>query len=378
MKVFITLLSTCIILDLSCKYCGAVQTSLIHGKHVHGAPLINRSVFSIVRFLNIPCSSPNGQMSGICFSLNDCIRLHGTQIGTCASGFGVCCIFQRTCGTATNQNFTHFTNPGFPHEITESAETSCTLTLLRPHKAPLCQIRLDFMDFELAKPTDGDCLDDKFSVFGNNINAPIPKICGRNTGQHMYIDVDNTIGPIYLTVSTKGIGKRKWNIKVLFIECNNPSKAPQNCLQYFTGVTGKFSSFNYVADQSSIENGGYLNNLNYAICFRKEVGRCSQTYIAEDIRSFILLNLNPNNSPTVGAGEAGIGIIECPTDYLRLGGDRYCGARLNPLVGGPNPTTNAPVTDNNTGPFIALFNTNAENNAVGFNLNYQQNPCSTN
>lgn len=49
-------------------------------------------VFTIVRFLNIPCSSINGQMSGTCFSLNDCLRMQGSQIGTCASGFGVCCV----------------------------------------------------------------------------------------------------------------------------------------------------------------------------------------------------------------------------------------------------------------------------------------------
>lgn len=53
---------------------------------------VDRSVFTIVRFLNIPCSTPNGRMTGVCFSANDCVRLQGTQIGTCASGFGVCCI----------------------------------------------------------------------------------------------------------------------------------------------------------------------------------------------------------------------------------------------------------------------------------------------
>lgn len=91
-------------------------------------------------------------------------------------------------------------------------------------------------------------------------------------------------------------------------------------------------------------NGGYLNNLDYSICFRKEFGKCTQTFVAENDESFILLNLNPNNSPTVGGGEAGVGIAECPTDYLRIDGDRYCGARLNPQATGRNPTTNVPVT----------------------------------
>lgn len=117
--------------------------------------------------------------------------------------------------------------------------------------------------------------------------------------------------------------------------------APPNCLQYYTGTQGRISSFNYVPGEGS---GGYLNNMNYAICFRKDVGRCSQTYTADNIESFLLLNLNSNGAPTVEGGEAGLGITECPTDYLRLGGDRYCGARLNPSDSPNNPTTNAPVT----------------------------------
>ncbi|GFW18352.1 CUB domain-containing protein [Trichonephila clavipes] len=336
----------------------------------------DRSVFTIVRFLNIPCSSINGKLTGICYSLTDCVRMHGAQVGTCASGFGVCCIFQRSCGSITNQNSTHFTNPGFPNPVSDSSDTVCTLTLLRPPKVPICQVRLDFLDFAIANPTDGDCLDDKFTVQGNNLNAPVPTLCGRNVGQHIYVDVDNSIAPILLYISTKGLGSRTWNIRTSYIECGNPSRAPPNCLQYYTGIEGRFSSFNYVQEESSVASGGYLNNLNYAICFRKEVGRCTQTYTAESIDNFVILNLNPNNSPTVGGGEAGLGIYECPDDYLRLEGDRYCGARLNPSTSERNPTTNEPVTDNSAGPFIASFRTDSANNAGGFNLQYKQNPCS--
>ncbi|CAL1282275.1 unnamed protein product [Larinioides sclopetarius] len=368
-----SLISVCVVSQVFQTLSAAVQTSLL-GKTTIKAPVINRSVFTLVRFLNIPCSSPNGQLTGVCYSLSDCLRMQGTQIGTCASGFGVCCIFQRTCGATTSQNVTHFTNPGYPNPVSDSSDISCTLTLLRPNKISICQVRLDFLDFSITNPTDGDCLDDRFRVQGTNINAPVPTLCGRNTGQHMYLDVDNTISPILLTVSTRGLGQRTWNIRVSYIECGNPSKAPSNCLQYFTGIQGRFFSFNFVQDEASAPNGGYLNNLNYAICFRKEVGRCSQTYTAESIDSFVLLNLNPNNSPTVGSGEAGLGIVECPHDYLRLEGDRYCGARLNPSTG-RNPTTNAPVTDTSAGPFIARFRTNSENNAAGFNLQYTQNPC---
>ncbi|KAG8201155.1 hypothetical protein JTE90_028816 [Oedothorax gibbosus] len=279
-------------------------------------------------------------------------------------------LLQRTCGQATHQNCTHFTSPGYPDDYSEATE--CTLTLLRSMKQNICQIRLDFLDFQTGNPTDGNCLDDKFTVRGNNINTPVPELCGNNAGQHMYIDVENNLSPVYLTMSTKGLGRRNWNIKTSYIECSNPSKAPKNCLQYYRGPQGTFSSFNYARDAS---NGGYLNNLNYPICFRKELGRCSQTYTAQDIESFLILNLNRNTSPTVGGGEAGLGVLECPNDYLRLEGDRYCGARLNPDPSATNPTTNVPVTDTSAGPFIAYFKSDSENNANGFRLYYNQNPC---
>jgi hypothetical protein len=45
--------------------------------------------------------------------------------------------------------------------------------------------------------------------------------------------------------------------------------APKDCLQYFTSVSGKVSSFNWqdVAATSTRQ----LNNQNYNICFRTEV-----------------------------------------------------------------------------------------------------------
>ena len=48
----------------------------------------------------------------------------------------------------------------------------------------MCQLRLDFVDFELNRPTDGDCAMDRFVVAGQNANSVVPPLCGRNTGQH--------------------------------------------------------------------------------------------------------------------------------------------------------------------------------------------------
>ncbi|GIY53719.1 hypothetical protein CEXT_109811, partial [Caerostris extrusa] len=118
-------------------------------------------------------------------------------------------LIQRTCGATTNQNSTHFTNPGYPNPVSDSSDTMCTITLLRSHKVPICQVRLDFLDFALANPTEGDCLDDKLVIQENNINAPVPSICGRNTGQHMYIDVDNSLAQLHCLCL-----RRVWDVEL--------------------------------------------------------------------------------------------------------------------------------------------------------------------
>lgn len=37
---------------------------------------------------------------------------------------------------------------------------------------------------KLKAPTDGNCVDDQFIVAGQNLNNPLPTICGINSGQH--------------------------------------------------------------------------------------------------------------------------------------------------------------------------------------------------
>ena len=49
------------------------------------------SLFTIVSFKNDACTSTAGT-NGTCYSSNDCSSLGGTASGSCASGFGVCCL----------------------------------------------------------------------------------------------------------------------------------------------------------------------------------------------------------------------------------------------------------------------------------------------
>ena len=178
-------------------------------------------------FKNDPCTSGTGN-NGTCYSSSDCNRLGGTASGSCASGFGVCCLCKyhrsfvkcidplllgcvysspcgagitqpwenpsfgylllcalrfsvtKTCGESTSNNCTYFQNSGYPS--TYSSVGSCQLTVNKC-SSNVCQLRLDFDNMVLAQPesTDHQCQDDQFIVSGG---SPIPAICGTNTGIH--------------------------------------------------------------------------------------------------------------------------------------------------------------------------------------------------
>ena len=96
------------------------------------------SLFNVVTFKNVPCrssstTSSSGPRNGTCYTLNgmffswnqfheifreidftkknkmyfflECSELGGSSAGSCASGFGVCCLFATsTCGSTVSHN----------------------------------------------------------------------------------------------------------------------------------------------------------------------------------------------------------------------------------------------------------------------------------
>ncbi len=48
----------------------------------------------------------------------------------------------------------------------------------------------------------------------------------------------------------------------------SPFRAPMDCVQYFTGTSGTFMTYNYRA-----VGGQQLQSQNYAFCFRQEEGK---------------------------------------------------------------------------------------------------------
>ena len=61
------------------------------------------SVFNVVKFPNSVCGATNG-FNGTCYTTSECTTLGGTASGTCASSFGVCCVFSIGCGSSTSAN----------------------------------------------------------------------------------------------------------------------------------------------------------------------------------------------------------------------------------------------------------------------------------
>lgn len=88
---------------------------------------------------------------------------------------------------------------------------------------------------------------------------------------------------------------RQWNLRVIQYDCGTEDiSGPIGCLQYHTGLTGTFSSFNFPTTAAIAADGRkmpftinksfekipffsatHLANQNYDICFRRDVGKCS-------------------------------------------------------------------------------------------------------
>lgn len=133
-------------------------------------------------------------------------------------------IVQVSCGETIRFNGTYFRNPGAPTPFSDSR--ACSVSVAR--QPNVCQIRLDFLKFDLDRPRSGVCENDRFVVSGQASNSIIPPICGYNTGQHMYIDLDQGgYGPLTLNVITIGNRPRLFDIRVTYIHCNSVYRGKQ-------------------------------------------------------------------------------------------------------------------------------------------------------
>jgi len=244
----------------------------------------NLSVFNVVSFPNSVCGATNG-FNGTCYTASECTTLGGTASGTCASSFGVCCVFSIACGANTNANNSYAIMDTFS---ISTDKDPCTYTICRTN-TDVCKLRIDFDTMVLSPPagisatavatdsiTVGDCNTDSLTVTNPGGSVP-PTICGYNTGQHMYVPASSQCNEVKIDIDTGSTTTtRKWQIKITQYACGNLMAPEQDCLQYHTEASGTIASFNWDTSTTAVAATQYhLSSQYYDICIRRARKYCS-------------------------------------------------------------------------------------------------------
>jgi len=360
------------------------------------------SIFNVVKFPNDFCIG-NSNKNGTCYTAEECTSRSGLAEGTCAEGYGVCCIISLSCGGQSSENCTYMEMSS----TSSPTKTDCHYKIC-PANSAICRVRFDFDTFVLDNPASGtvaarsspatpstqadkggsigDCDNDKFSV--SNPSGPgTPVICGTNTNQHMYVDVGGTD---CLTVNFQfgaDSATRSYSVKALQYTCTEEMAGPPGCLQYFTATTGTVASFNFPTTATSVtdKTDVHLSNQNYDVCFRRALKKCVLCFIPSVLvtgattttsSSFGLSNIVTTAATT---GSANINAksqvdTQCSLDYIVIphgtstttaattasaGIQRYCGRVLSVTQGQLVNPTYAPGTSVCTQrvPFVVQFRT---------------------
>ena len=69
---------------------------------------------------------------GTCYSRTECSNKGGNADGSCAGGFGVCCVFNTPCNSETSENGTYFSSP-------DSLSSVCSI-MINPMEEDICQV----------------------------------------------------------------------------------------------------------------------------------------------------------------------------------------------------------------------------------------------
>ncbi|XP_058828126.1 uncharacterized protein LOC131688017 [Topomyia yanbarensis] len=345
--------------------------------------------YSIGRIANIPCVATNG-LTGTCLIRGECADNGGIFGGNCSTNTNqaTCCLFSQTCGGTTNLNSTYFTNVGYPGSFNGGG--SCTFTI-NPCSATVCQLRIDFRSLTLAQPDgDGNCITDIVTITGGS--SDVPFICGENSGQHVYVNFDG-LNPITIRIATTAATSfnRQWNLQLSQIACASQFRAPEGCLQYYFGLTGTISSFNYGFGANPNLNvvgavgSRQIVNQHYGICIRAGPDMCTITYslpVNGGQYAFTVSGAADALDPAlIGQGAFGQNGPDCNTDYIVIPSpivtdqaaagleftDRFCGLGIYTVTSQVKPFVVYVFWDDNENPDSANR---------GFQLAYSQNACS--
>jgi len=257
------------------------------------------SMFNIVRFPNDACDG--GSRNGTCYTKEECSNKGGTEDGSCAEGYGVCCTFVVSCGASLSENNTFFESEG-------EEKSHCSVQVCKASSS-IVQLRLDFVDFAITGPDTSTlsvaytvagniateagktaslasrCTTDVFSVSNPGGPSP-PQICGNNIDQHMYVDMGSDCTDLTFQLGSASVDP-KWKIRITQYAVTYDNLAPFGCTQYFwtqdsdTDGKGTITSYNYNSG-----GGHHLADQNQVICIRREDDKtriCYSTALVTDI-----------------------------------------------------------------------------------------------
>lgn len=304
------------------------------------------SVFQVVKFSNSICAG--SARNGTCYTSAECSAIGGTKDGTCADGFGVCCIVILTTSGSSSVNNTYiYKASGTTYSTGDHKYTIC------PCSDNICRIRLDLNTFTIAAPntgggtifkgstittyplgygaTIGDCVTDTFFV-----NAPYgrstPTICGVNSGQHMFVETsDSNCIDVHYGIGGGTSSTRELDIRVSQFTCGDEMGGPPGCLQYHTSTAGKIRSFNFpdITQGATISyKYVHLSRQHYKACVRKGSGKGYICYgectsVAGGVESAAadkIADTQPSFGLSSSANAASQASIDtfCSTDYVTI------------------------------------------------------------
>merc|ERR1712238_173892 len=246
------------------------------------------SVFQVIKFPNDVCAGAS--RNGTCYTAEECSTKGGASDGSCASGFGVCCVFALACGGSASENQTYLIQSSVTALTSPCKYTVC------PMGTDICRIRFDFTTMVLAGaaaaavgaagtlngPLIGDCVDDQSSISGG-LGRGTPTICGTNTGYHMIVDADrlgNTCHTALFNIGGTTSTSRSWNILITQYSCGDTdSSGWPGCLQYYTATASNIQNFGFPPTITAVTSAvTHLSNQHYDICIRRASGSCYICY----------------------------------------------------------------------------------------------------
>jgi len=288
-------------------------------------------IFQVVKFPNDICSG-SSSYNGTCYTAEECSSKGGTNAGSCASGFGVCCTFALSCGDSSSENQTYLVQSSVT-----SLTSPCTYTICKC-STNICRIRFDFTTFVLATAVAGttvsaaataagsqigtalgDCTTDQFSITSPG-NQGTPIICGTNGGYHMIVDASSDCSQATFNIGALTTTSRKWTIRVTQYACGDYDMSGwPGCLQYYTSTASTIQNFAFPSSATTTTSGTtHLSNQKYDICIRRASGYCYICYSPWTTGTAVIAQNSFGLSVSPDAASQAAINTACTSDYIQI------------------------------------------------------------